>query len=100
MRKTLASLLVLFSMEHAFALYQYNVTPTLVGSSSDGSVFIGLDINTNSCLYSGVNFDSASNAKAVLAVALTAKASNKMIRIDFNRNASTGVCSGYSIYLL
>lgn len=95
---TFALMVTLSSASHA--LYQYNVSPTIVGSGADNSVFIGLDINTNNCLYSGVNFPATNNPKAMMAVVLTAKATNRQIRIDFDKNATTGACTGTAVYLL
>jgi hypothetical protein len=99
-KKTISCALLATLCSASHALYQYNVTPTIIGSGTDGSVFIGLDINTNNCLWSGVSFAAAGNAKAIMAVALTAKASNRQVRIDFDRNATTGACNGTAVYIL
>ena len=105
MKNFLTKVVFTFSIAAAFtpaqALFQYNVAPTLIGSDTVAGIFVGLDINTNNCQYSGVYFPPAtSNAKEVMAVVLTAKATNRLIRIDFNRDASTTKCTGYGIYLL
>jgi hypothetical protein len=100
MKKIFGSLILLFSMGNAFALYQTNITPTIVGVDAYGGFFVGIDINTNNCAYSGVSFASTdAGAKAMLATVYLAKATNKVIRIDFNRNATNGSCTGYAVYV-
>lgn len=80
------------------AVTQYNITPTLVGVQP-GTVFIGLDTNPNNCLYGGVYFTDASNMrKEALATVISAKALNKVVRMDFNGGAGT-ICSGTGIFI-
>jgi hypothetical protein len=100
MKKLLASLGLILSMSNAFALYQYNITPTIVGVDAIGGFFVGIDVNTNNCAYMGVSFvGTDSGAKAMLATVYLAKATNRTIRMDFNRNAATGACTGYAVYV-
>jgi hypothetical protein len=88
------------SFTSAHALFQYGVQPTLIGTDTTAGTFIGLDINTNLCLYSGVYFvPGTTNLKEVMAVVLTAKATNRLVRVDFTRDAATTRCTGYGIYL-
>jgi hypothetical protein len=99
-KKLAIAMALVASFTPAHALFQYGVQPTLVGSDTTAGTFIGLDINTNFCLYSGVYYvPGTSNLKEVMAVVLTAKATNRLVRVDFTRDAVTGRCTGYGIYL-
>lgn len=99
-KQILMAVALVGSISSAQALFQYGVQPTLIGSDTTAGAFIGLDINTNGCLYSGVYFvPGTTNLKEVMAVALTAKATNRLVRIDFTKDATTTRCTGYGIYL-
>jgi hypothetical protein len=99
-KKLAVAFAMVASFTPAHALFQYGVQPTLIGTDISAGTFIGLDINTNFCLYSGVYFvPGTSNLKEVMAVVLTAKATNRLVRVDFTRDAVTGRCTGYGIYL-
>jgi hypothetical protein len=99
-KKLLVAVALIGSITSAQALFQYGVQPTLIGSDTTAGTFVGLDINTNNCQYSGVYFvPGTSNLKEVMAVVLTAKATNRLVRIDFTRDTATTKCTGYGIYL-
>jgi hypothetical protein len=99
-KKLALAMALVASFTPAHALFQYGVQPTLIGSDATAGTFVGLDINTNGCQYSGVYFvPGTSNLKEVMAVVLTAKATNRLVRIDFTKDAATTKCTGYGIYL-
>lgn len=94
--------LLLFS-PLAFALYvQQGIAPGYVGSENNGSdIFIGLPSNPYGCAVSTVVFYSSNGGeKNALAIALSAKASGKTIRLDYYPpRSSDGICVGFNIYL-
>lgn len=97
----LASLFVL----NAYAAVQPNINVTLAGSNTNPlfspngvSVFVGMDNNPSNCQYSGVIFQDATLRKDALAIALTARAAGRLVRMDFTGGAGA-ICIGTAIFL-
>lgn len=89
-----------FSVSVTYADIQTGVSVKLAGTENHNtSVYVGIASNTNNCLYDGFYFYDERELSKVLAVALTARASGKTVRVDFTRDAASGLCTGYSIYL-
>lgn len=68
------------------------------GGQPVAGVFVMPSVNPHECLYAGILYTSTSNMKEALAVALTAKAANAPVRLDYTKMADTS-CIGASIYM-
>lgn len=106
MRKILLSLFfVIPSISYSQALIlDIGAKVVMAGVFSAGSgqpvpgIYVLPSSNPHNCLYSGVLFTNTSNMKEALAIALTAKATNAPVRIDYTKIAD-GSCIGSSIYI-
>lgn len=107
MRKLVLSLLFIIpSISHA-QLMLNSVKVLMVGSypasSSTAQAVAGIYVlpssNPDNCLYGGVLFNDTLRKKEALAIALTAKATNALVRLDYTKMAD-GSCNGYSIYII
>ena len=102
MKKTLLLALLFFSPVSFAYFVQNSVTPTLVGSQNDGDHFgtiICMTDNPHGCVSACVYFDTTTpNYKQALAVGLTAKATDKTLRLDFTQDSS-GLCSGTGAFI-
>lgn len=88
------------SVSVAHADIQTGVSVNLAGTENhNSSVYVGMASNPNNCAWGGFYFYDEKELSKVLAVALTARASGKTVRVDFTKDAASGLCTGYSIYL-
>jgi hypothetical protein len=104
MKKIILSLMLGALSLPASADWILGVTPGVVGVENLGStvVFVGLTVNTPSCVnggiyFSGVNID---DRKAILGVAMAGKLAANTVRIEYTQPGGPGtICRGASIYL-
>ena len=101
--KALLSICIGLFAVSAQALSQENVPIVFVGSQTAGTnasiLYISLGAtNPNNCPYGGVYFTDEALRKDALVVALTAKALNRVVRIDFSGGAGT-TCIGTGIFV-
>ena len=103
--RTLLVLLANIFVLNAHAIMQQNINVTIAGSNLNPilspygvSVYVALDVNPSNCLYSGVIFQDSVLRKDALAIALTARATGKLVRIDFTGGAGA-LCIGTAIFL-
>lgn len=61
-------------------------------------IYVGPSSNPHSCLYGGVFFTNTSIMKEVLAIALSARISNSVVRVDYTKMPDSR-CIGNSIYI-
>ena len=85
------------------ALTQENVPIIFVGSQTAGTnasmLYVSLGVNNpNNCPYGGVYFTDEALRKDALVIALTAKAINRVVRIDYTGGAGT-TCVGTALFI-
>lgn len=77
-----------------------NLTVGLIGTENHGSALhIQISPNESKCKYSGIYFREEQEHAEVLSVALAAKMSGKLVRIDYTQEVEEGFCVGRSIYI-
>lgn len=101
--KTLLSICICFNAISVQALTQETVPIVFVGSQTAGTnasmLFISLGTNNPyNCPYVGVYFTDEALRKDALVIALTAKALNKAVRLDYTGGAGT-TCVGTGIFI-
>lgn len=101
MKKFILGLMVfLVGFSSANAVQHGGLTVLSTGSEANGSdVYVGISPNSNNCLYGGVYFLGDKQLNRVLSVALAAKISGKKVRVDYEKDAASGQCNGYGIYV-
>lgn len=113
MKKIRCILVCIFSMfsvcaAHAALLVLPSTTISLIGSANGTSgyyaglsgqfIYLGINTNPNGCANGGVVFLDDALRKEVLAVAITAKATGKTVRLDYT-GGSGAWCIGTAIFM-
>lgn len=101
MKKFIFGLMVFLGViSSSHAVQHGGLTVLGTGSEANGSdVYVGISPNSNNCLYGGVYFLGDKQLNRVLSVALAAKVSGKTVRVDYEKDATSGQCYGYGIYV-
>ena len=84
----------------ANAEIMHNQTVFMTGTAGDGTnVYVGVIPNSAQCIYNGIYFYETTEMAQALSIAISAKISGQVVRVDFIKNTSTGFCYGTGIYL-